>query len=59
LPATVTGRTLAGAEQIIDITQMRKQPTADSELVLIIRHQGNSGSAPALWFQLDTMLALA
>jgi len=43
----------------LDITQMRKQPTADHQLVLIVRHQGNSGSAPALWFELNTMLALA
>ena len=59
LPASTTGRMLDGGAMQIDVTQMRKQPTADSELMLIIRHRGNAGSAPAMWFDLNTMLALA
>ena len=59
LPASATGRMLDSGTMRVDITQMRKQPTADSELVLIVRHQGNAGSAPSLWFELNTMLALA
>ena len=59
LPASATGRMLDQGTMHLDITQMRKQPTADSELVLIVRHQGNAGSAPSLWFELNTMLALA
>lgn len=58
LPASATGRMLDSGTLQLDITQMRKQPTADAELVLIVTHQGNTGSAPALWFELNTMLAL-
>lgn len=59
IPASVTGRMLDQGTMRVDITQMRKQPTADSELMLIIRHRGPAGSAPNIWFDLNTMLALA
>jgi len=42
----------------LDITQMRKQPTPDSRLVLIVRNNGSASHAPALYFTLATMLAL-
>ena len=58
LPATVTGRMLDQGSMQLDITQMRKQPTADHELVLITHHEGLAGSDPAVWFDLHTMLAL-
>ena len=46
------------ASVLLDITQMRKQPTPDSRLVLITRNNGSSSHAPALYFVLATMLAL-
>ncbi len=58
LPASTTGRMLDQGTMSLDITQMRKQPTADHELVLITHHEGISGSDPAIWFDLHTMLAL-
>ena len=44
----------------VDITQMRKQPTVNHQLVLITRHQSDGGgiSAPSLLFNFHTMLAL-
>lgn len=58
LAASVTGRQLAQSGHELDITQMRKQPTPDHELVLIVRTTGDAAAAPVLWFDINTMLAL-
>ena len=58
LPASTNGRMLDQGTMQLDITQMRKQPTADHELVLIIHHEGVTEGVPAVWFDLHTMLAL-
>ena len=58
LPASTTGRMLDHGAMQLDITQMRKQPTADHELVLIIHHEGVTEGFPAVWYDLHTMLAL-
>jgi len=62
---SLAGANTAGATQgqlrasvILDITQMRKQPTPDSRLVLITRNNGSASHAPAIYFALATMLAL-
>ena len=45
----------------VDITQMRKQPTVNHQLVLITKHQSDGGgiSAPSILFNFHTMLALS
>jgi len=43
----------------IDVTQMRKQPTQDYELVLITRTSSIAATDPALYLNLSVMLALA
>ena len=58
LPASTTARMLDQGTMTLDITQMRKQPTADHQLVFITHHEGITGSDPAVWFNFNTMLAL-
>ena len=55
---TYEARGQRGATAYLDVSQMRKAPTADYQLVLIVRGSSVAGTDMTMWINTSTMLAL-